>query len=90
MENRLSSVVKRDGSVVPFDPAKIRSAIRRAGAATGEFGADEAATLTDRAVALLEAKHRGEPPAIERIQDEVEKVLFAAERFKTARAYIVY
>ncbi len=90
MESRLSSVVKRDGRTAPFDPAKILSAIRRAGAATGEFGPDEAEALTGKAVSLLRAKHHGEPPAIERIQDEVEKVLFAAERFKTARAYIVY
>ena len=86
----LTSVVKRDGSVVPFDASKIQSALRRAGAATGEFGPEEAADLAERAVVVLRHRFRGEPPAIERIQDVVEQVLISAERLKTARAYIVY
>ena len=31
-------LVKRDGSVKPFDAAKITAAIAKAGKATGEFG----------------------------------------------------
>jgi ribonucleoside-triphosphate reductase len=82
-------VVKRDGSRAPFDPRKIRSAIARAGAATGEYGPDEAARLTqsvERALAAAGA----ECPAIEAIQDVVERALLAAGHVPTARAYIVY
>ncbi|MEW5792516.1 MAG: ribonucleoside triphosphate reductase [Pseudomonadota bacterium] len=83
-------VRKRDGSLAPFDAGKIRAAIRRAGAATGEFADDEAALLTAQVLKVLNHQHRQEPPAIERIQDVVEQVLIAADHFRTARAYIIY
>ena len=40
LENKLSHLIKRDGSVKDFDAIKIFSAIALAGKATGEF--DEA------------------------------------------------
>jgi hypothetical protein len=33
-------VIKRDGALKPFDAGKIASALARASAATGEFGAE--------------------------------------------------
>ncbi len=83
-------VIKRDGSLVSFDADKIRSAIQRAGAATGEFDANEAFLLTAQVVKVLIHKFRAEPPPIERIQDVVEQVLISANHPQTARAYIVY
>ena len=83
-------VIKRDGSLVSFDADKIRSAIQRAGAATGEFDANEAFLLTAQVVKVLIHKFRAEPPSIERIQDVVEQVLISANHPQTARAYIVY
>ena len=83
-------VIKRDGSLAPFDSEKIRSAIQRAGAATGEFDANEAFLLTAQVVKVLIHKFRAEPPHIENIQDVVEQVLISANHLKTARAYIVY
>jgi ribonucleoside-triphosphate reductase len=86
--------LKRDGRRVVFDAAKIRSAIARAGQASGEFGTDEADLLTAQVTKVL--IHRfshanpGLPPAIEQIQDVVEQTLIAANHLKTARAYIVY
>ena len=84
------NVLKRDGSLVPFDSDKIRSAIQRAGAASGEFDPNEAILLTAQAVKVLIHKFRSEPPHIEKIQDAVEQVLISANHLKTARAYIVY
>jgi ribonucleoside-triphosphate reductase len=84
-------VLKRDGREVPFDADRIRSAILRAGQATGEFAEDEAGLLTAQVVKVI--SHRfgpGEPPTIERIQDVVEQVLISANHLGTARAYIVY
>ncbi|NVZ08915.1 ribonucleoside triphosphate reductase [Allochromatium humboldtianum] len=84
-------VVKRDGQEVRFDAGKIESAIRRAGQASGEFGAAEASLLTAQAIKVL--THRfsdGRLPDIEGIQDVVEQTLIAANHFETARAYIVY
>ena len=83
-------VIKRDGSLVPFDSEKIRSAIQRAGVASGDFDANEALLLSAQVVKVLIHKFRAEPPHIEKIQDAVEQVLITANHFKTARAYIVY
>jgi anaerobic ribonucleoside-triphosphate reductase len=83
-------VVKRDGSCAVFDADKIRSAIQRAGQATGEFGAVEADQLAAQVSKVLIHRHRAEAPQIEKIQDAVEQVLISADHFQTARAYIVY
>jgi transcriptional regulator NrdR family protein len=42
-------VIKRSGQRAAFDAEKIRSALERAGTATGEFAADEAALLAAQA-----------------------------------------
>jgi ribonucleoside-triphosphate reductase len=83
-------VVKRDGRRVPFAPGKIVSAITRAGAATAQFGADEAHRLADVVVAALARRGADDEPSIESIQDLVERTLAAAGWFDTARAYIVH
>jgi len=85
-----SAVIRRDGDAAPFDAEKIRSAIERAGIATGEFGADEAGLLTHQAVKVLGHRFAETDPDIEQIQDVVEQVLISANHFATARAYIVY
>jgi len=85
-----SSVIKRDGTRAGFEPGKIRSAIQRAGQASGEFNASEAELLTAQVVKVLIHKFRGDPPAIEGVQDVVEQVLISANHLNTARAYIVY
>lgn len=85
-----SEVLKRDGRRLPFDATKIRSAIARAGQASGEFDADEAALLSAQVTKVLIHRFHGQPPAIEQIQDVVEQTLIAANHLKTARAYIVY
>src|SRR5512139_1158969 len=83
-------VIKRDGRRAAFDAAKIRSAILRAGQASGEFGKAEADLLTAQVVKVLIHSVRNAPPDIERIQDVVEQGLIAANHLATARAYIAY
>jgi ribonucleoside-triphosphate reductase len=83
-------VIKRDGRQAGFDAAKIRSALLRAGQASGEFGEAEADLLTAQVVKVLIHTFRNAPPNIERIQDVVEQTLIAANHLATARAYIVY
>jgi anaerobic ribonucleoside-triphosphate reductase len=85
-----AAVIRRDGAAAPFDAEKIRSAIERAGAATGEFGPDEAGLLSSQAVKVLGHRFAETNPDIEQIQDVVEQVLISANHFATARAYIVY
>ncbi|MBS0310018.1 MAG: ribonucleoside triphosphate reductase [Proteobacteria bacterium] len=83
-------VIKRDGRRTMFDAAKIRSALLRAGQASGEFGEAEAELLTAQAMKVLTHSFRTAPPDIERIQDVVEQSLIAANHLQTARAYIAY
>ena len=86
----LARIIKRDGSVKPFDAEKIQSAIVKAGRATGEFDEQEAARLTNNEV-LKKLLHLGtSTPHIEQIQDAVECGLYEAGHKKTLRAYIVY
>jgi len=86
----IQMVVKRDGSTDPFATEKIRSAIRRAGEAAGEFDGEEAGLLTRQVLKVLRHKFAETPPRIEQIQDVVEQVLISSNHLKTARAYIVY
>ncbi|NCC28623.1 MAG: ribonucleoside triphosphate reductase, partial [Gammaproteobacteria bacterium] len=84
-------VRKRDGVEVRFDAAKIESAIRRAGQASGEFGTPEASLLTAQVVKVLAHRYGADRlPDIEGIQDVVEQTLISANHFETARSYIVY
>ncbi|WP_298745255.1 ribonucleoside triphosphate reductase [uncultured Brevundimonas sp.] len=83
-------IVKRSGETVAFDVGKIRSAIARAGQATGEFGGDEIDRIASQAIKVIAHRLAGRTPDIEAVQDVVEHVLMAADHFATARAYIVY
>ena len=83
-------VIKRNGQRAVFDADKIRLALERAGAATAEFGADEAALLAAQAGKVLIHRFQGQAPGIEQIQDVVEHTLIAASHLQTARAYMAY
>jgi ribonucleoside-triphosphate reductase len=85
-----SSVIKRSGTIAPFDGAKICSAIERAGKATGAFDAAEAQLLTIQTLKVMAHRFHDRAPHIEQVQDVVEQVLISANHFATARAYIVY
>ncbi|EGW53201.1 ribonucleoside-triphosphate reductase [Candidatus Endoriftia persephone str. Guaymas] len=86
-----TKVRKRDGSEVDFDLDKIRTAIRLAGQASGEYEDAEAQLLTAQVLKVLtHTGYREHVPDIERIQDIVEQVLISSNHLKTARAYIVY
>jgi ribonucleoside-triphosphate reductase len=88
--SRPRAVIKRDGTRVPFDATKIRSAIARAGQATGELDGAAAERLAASVVKVLAHRFPDGAPDIERVQDVVEQTLIAADHFATARAYIVY
>ncbi len=83
-------VIKRDGSETPFEAAKIDSALLRAGLASGEYGAAEAARLGALAACHPALKRAGAALSIEQIQDAVESVLYEAGYRTTLRAFIVY
>ena len=85
-----TTIRKRDGREVPFQAAKIRSAVAKAGAATGEFGEEEAGRLALRAVAVASAVLEGAVPTVEGIQDAVEQVLLASPWTRSAKAFILH
>jgi len=84
------AVVKRDGREAPFDLAKVTSAIRRAGAATGEIDAAQADLLAAEFAQRLMPRFDRRAPTVEELQDLVELTLLRAGHLKTARAYVVY
>ena len=86
----LTKIIKRDGSIKPYDAGKIESALLRAGQASGEFDAGVAQSLSAQVALARIQLHEMDAPHIEQIQDAVETVLFDAGYRKTLRAYIVY
>ncbi len=83
-------LIKRDGTVKPFDRTKIAKAIEKAGKATAEFGSARAQEITDFLVMPKIQELNVATPHIEQVQDAVEHALFEAGYFTTLRAYIVY
>lgn len=83
-------VIDRRGQRAPFDGQRIRAALLRAGAATGEYGDEEADLLAAQVIKVLIHRFRGQAPTVEQIQDVAEHTLIAANHLATARAYIVY
>jgi len=89
----LSSIKKRDGSVVSFDKEKIAIAVEKAMRSSGEFeeGAPEkvASAVAKRLIAQKK-KNTNFIPTVEGVQDEVEMQLMLLEFPATAKAYILY
>jgi ribonucleoside-triphosphate reductase len=87
----ISTIVKRDGRQVPFDPKKIQSAIQKAlQASDGQATESEAGELARLVVAELESASAPESPSVEQVQDVVERVLIEKGYARTAKAYILY
>src|SRR3954464_14089926 len=72
-----TSIVKRDGRVVPFDVDRIADALARCFAAFDRTPATPVDELAHRVVNIVAAKASGEPPTVEGVQDIVEMVLQA-------------
>src|SRR5687767_13045467 len=91
-------VIRRNGAVVGFEPAKISIAMTKAFlAVNGSQGAASAriretvAGLTENVVSALLRRHpAGGTFHIEDIQDQVELALMRASEHNVARAYVLY
>jgi len=88
-------IVKRDGSLVPFDKQKIVFAVLRAAVAVGGRDRETAERIADEVVEYLKAVRKEGAaeslyPTVEEVQDAVEKILIEEGHAKTAKAYIVY
>jgi ribonucleoside-diphosphate reductase alpha chain len=94
----LYKVIRRNGSVVPFEPSKITVALTKAYLAT--HGSQTAASarareltqaLTEKVMAaLMRVKPEGGAIHIEEIQDQVELALMRSSEHEVARAYVLY
>lgn len=91
-------VIRRNGTVTPFDAGKITVALTKAFLAVEGAGAagsprvhDVVQDLTDQVVANL-TRRVGEARTfhIEDVQDQVELALMRGEHHKVARAYVLY
>jgi len=91
-------VIRRNGSVTPFDATKIAVALTKAflavegqSAAASRRVHDVVADLTQQIVANLTRRaDAGRTFHIEDVQDQVELALMRGEHHKVARAYVLY
>ena len=88
----ITTIIKRDGRVVPFEQEKIEQAISKAFMASGSRkSADTAKELTQLVVDTLERDESIESsPSVEQVQDTVEKVLIEKGFVRSAKTYILY
>ena len=87
----LVQIRKRDGRIVSFDKEKITNAIYKAISATGGRDRSLAENLSNRVVEILDEKYGAEAiPAVEDVQDVVERVLVENDQAKVAKHYIIY
>jgi len=87
----ISTIRKRDGTLVPYDNFKIANAIFKAAEAVGGKDFGLALALAKEIEETLNAKfHPNSIPAVEEIQDLVEKVLIESGHARVAKAYILY
>lgn len=86
----LHKIQKRNGAIVDFDPHKIEKAIFSAVKAVGGEDKSTAKQLAEKVAMVLETLWKDKIPAVEDVQDIVEKVLIEEGHAKTAKAYILY
>jgi ribonucleoside-triphosphate reductase (formate) len=87
----ISTIRKRNGDLVPYDNFKIANAIFKAAEATGNDNFGFAIDLAKKVEGLIgERFHPNSIPAVEEIQDCVEKMLIDEGLSNIAKAYILY
>ncbi len=91
MENIVTKVKKRDGSIADFEQEKITQAVYKAITATGQGDGSLSKKISNRVKEILNRRfQKDEIPTVEQIQDIVEEVLILENLVETAKAYILY
>ena len=89
--SKIKEVIKRNGTIVPFNPERIMNAIYRSAVSVGGRDKETAKLLADKVVIELESRVQdGFKPNIEEVQDVVEKVLIENGHATVAKEYILY
>ena len=88
----ITSIKKRDGRTVSYNEEKIAQAIFKAMRASGNLKGEETAhSLAQQVTSELENNEFiSSTPAVEEVQDTVERVLIEKGFVRTAKAYILY
>lgn len=86
----VEEIRKRDGRIERFNPEKIKNAVFKAFAATGEEDGERAWGIAEKVVGKAEEKFEGATPGVEDIQDLVEETLIQEGYARVAKAYILY
>lgn len=93
MKNTISHIVKRDGTIVGFDPKKILIAVHKAAGAVGIHDKPLCEQLTQEVIKHLEENFSLDEKnmlTVEKIQDVVEETLIRNKYARIAKAYILY
>jgi ribonucleoside-triphosphate reductase len=85
-------VEKRDGRIVDFDKERITQAIYNAMKSVGNGNLEDAKTISDKVTERIEKDFfkKDLTPAVEDIQDIVEKELMLGKHTESAKSYILY
>ena len=88
----ITKIKKRSGEIAEFNPAKITAAIQKAYLACQVSASEEKLNeITKRAAVNLGKQFPGEiSPAVEDVQNIVERILMELGDFTVAKAYIIY
>jgi len=89
----ITSIIKRDGSIVPFNVERIVEAVEKAMHAASEYHTGVPETIAQAVVKKLIAQKAADPaftPSIEGLQDYVEAELMLHKLPASAKAYILY
>ncbi len=87
----ISTLRKRDGKLVSFDSFKIANAIFKAAESVGGKDFGLALSLAKQVEEVINARfHSNSIPAVEEVQDLVEKVLIENGHARVAKSFILY
>ncbi len=89
----LPNIQKRDGRIVPFEFAKVISAIEKAMKASNEGSPEEAAVVAHKVAGemmRIARTYKNFLPTVEGCQDEVERQLMLSDYVATSKSYILF
>ena len=88
--SKFNDVIKRSGTIVPFNRNRIMNAIYRAAVSVGGRDKERAALLADKVITHLEKLYvENHLLNIEEIQDAVEKVLIENGHAQVTKEFIL-
>ncbi|MGC8802599.1 MAG: ribonucleoside triphosphate reductase [Bacteroidales bacterium] len=86
----IEKIVKRNGQLVDLNPEKITFAIYKALRAVGQPDRQKAEKYSQQVVRKIVERCVSKTPAVEEIQDLVERTLFENGEFEAGKAYVIY